>query len=121
MHWVGRWAIARIQFRDNVLPATDAPRTDFQEVVEEVRGVLEEVRGIPVRCDCANDAGVCQDRCMGPVCRAMGYCIVRTHATAGRDESCSTRSTPGQLVSETRSTPNLPGTWVQRVSGWNIF
>ena len=83
VHWVGRWTIALIQFRANVLLATDAPRTDFQEVVEEVRGVLEEVWGIPVRCDCANDAGVCQDRCMGPVCRVMGYCIVQTPQGGG--------------------------------------
>ena len=43
VHWVGRWTIALIRFRDNVLLATNAPRTDFQEVVEEVRGVLQEV------------------------------------------------------------------------------
>ena len=60
------------QFHDNVLMAINAQPDNYQRVVEEVRNVLQEVWGIPVRCDCANDDGVCQGNCMGPVFGAMG-------------------------------------------------
>ena len=44
--------MARFQFCDNVVVATDAPPTEQAEFVEIVCGVLQEVWGLRVTCEC---------------------------------------------------------------------
>ena len=93
VYWEGKWTVAR-QFRDNVLMAADAESHD-QHVVEAVQTVLEDVRGISVRCECADEkTGMCCGQCMGKVCRAMGFCMARTSPASGTErgldaETCS--------------------------------
>ena len=83
VYWEGRWTVALMQFRDNLLLETNAEPQNYQRVVEEVRNVLQDRLGIHVRCECANDAGECQENRMGPVCRAMAFCSARTPTGRG--------------------------------------
>ena len=52
VYWKGRWTIALMQFCDNALVATDAQPQEYQQVVEEVCNVLEEIF---VQCGCADE------------------------------------------------------------------
>ena len=51
------------------------PRKEFANVVELVRGILEEAQGLLVVCD--DTQFTCTGACCGPVCKAMGVVLVR--------------------------------------------
>ena len=50
-----------------------------------LRYIINEIPNpfFPVQCDCADDTRECQGHCMGPVCRAMGCCMVCMPEGAG--------------------------------------
>ena len=66
-----------VQFRDNILVATDAPPSRYAEVVETVRSILQAAWGLPVVCECIMDSQLeCTGECCGAICKAMGVVMV---------------------------------------------
>ena len=83
-YWVGKHTVAMVQFRDNILLATDAPPSEYAELVELVRGILEEAWGLHVVCDCVTDTQLtCTRACCSAVFKAMGVVMVWSECGLG--------------------------------------
>ena len=100
---------ACVRVHENVLLATEAQPWVCQRVVEEARNVPEEVCGIPVRCERADDTGVCQGKCMGQVCGAMGFCVVqRCPPPQPPTPTVCRQAMEEKFLLKTHSTPAVP-------------
>ena len=82
-YWLGRHVVDMVQFRDNILMATDAPRRICKRGRVSARYTPRGM-GPPVVCDCITDTRLtCIGARCGPVCKAMGVVPIRSGTGSG--------------------------------------
>ena len=75
IYWLGKWKVTMCHFRDNILVASDADPSICKELVGLIKSVLQKIWGLHVECACADQQGMCQGTCLGPLIRCMGFSI----------------------------------------------